>query len=263
MIDISEIKKSFPLSVQRHTRQMEYMLKEYFQYRMLDIIFNTRLANKLCFIGGTSIRILYNAERFSEDLDFDCFRLNRDEFMQLTDEIIHKIRQAGINVEADDKKKDEKLTAFRRNIVFPQLLYNLNLSGHKEKKFLIKIEAEPHNYDYSPVKPVIQKFNIFTQIYAAPSDVLLSMKLAAAMDRQKGRDFYDCILLMGKTTPDWKYLNQKFNITTPDELKRRLMDLTENTNFDLKAKEFEKLIFNPEESRKIKHFRDYISQKKF
>jgi hypothetical protein len=124
------------------------MLKEHYHYRMLDIIFSGEFATKLSFIGGTNLRILQHIQRFSEDFDFDCFNLSREEFMSLTNEVIRKLRQEGIKVEADDKEKDKKLDAFRRNIVFPGLLYDLGFTVHREKKLLIKIECEPHNYEY-------------------------------------------------------------------------------------------------------------------
>ncbi|MCK4827449.1 nucleotidyl transferase AbiEii/AbiGii toxin family protein, partial [bacterium] len=173
---------------------------------MLDIIFSSRWANKLSLTGGTNIRIIHNIERFSEDLDFDTFDLGREDFIELTDEVIKRVQNEGVEVSADDKEKDLKLTAFRRNITFPELLYNLRISGHKEKRFLIKIKSEPHHFNYEPDKPVIQKFNVLTQINAAPVNVLLSMKIGAVLKRQKGRDYYDCMYLMGKTEPNWRYL---------------------------------------------------------
>jgi predicted nucleotidyltransferase component of viral defense system len=48
---------------------------------MLDIIFSHKLGRKLSFIGGTSLRILYGIDRFSEDLDFS---LKAKDFNKLT-----------------------------------------------------------------------------------------------------------------------------------------------------------------------------------
>src|SRR6056297_805058 len=185
MIDIEEIISYFPETLQGKPQFHEYMLKEYFHYKMLDIIFNTKYAKKLSFIGGTNLRIVHNIERFSEDLDFDCFDLSREEFMDLTDLVIKGIRDQGINIKADDKKKDLELKAFRRNIVFPELMFELGLSNYKEKKLLIKIESEPHHFQYIPDKPIIQKFNVFTQINATPLKTLFSMKIGAVLERMK------------------------------------------------------------------------------
>lgn len=261
MIEIEEIQQYFPLQLQNKPQYYEYMLKEYFQYKLLDIIFNSKWADKLSLIGGSGIRIIHHSERFSEDLDFDSFSLSRDEFIELTDQLIKSFQNAGINIIADDKDKDLKLNAFRRNLVFPEILYSLGLSGHKKQKFLIKIECESHLIKYNPDKLIIQKFNIFTQINATSADILLSMKIGAALERQKGRDYYDCIFLMGKTKPNWDYLSGKFHIHSEKELKGRFIKSFKNVDFNQKARDFEKLIFNPQETKNVRLFPEYINQK--
>ncbi len=261
MISFDEIKSFFADSLRRNPSHFEYMLKEYFHYRMLDIIFSGEYASRLSFIGGTSLRILHHIQRFSEDLDFDCFELSREEFFQLTDKVIKRLREEGINVEAEDKEKDLKIAAFRRNVIFPSLLFELGLTGHREKKLLIKIECEPHHYVYEPAKPIIQKFNVFTQIFAPSPDILLSMKTGAVLERGKGRDYYDFIYLSGLTDPDFGYLDMKFGITHPDQLYERILESCETTDFEKKSRDFEKLVFDPNENRKVLLFKEYILQK--
>jgi predicted nucleotidyltransferase component of viral defense system len=237
------------------------MLKEYFHYRILDLVFSNEHASKLSFIGGTNLRILHQIQRFSEDLDFDCFSLSRKEFMSLSDMVLDRLRKEGINVEAEDKEKDKKLVAFRRNIVFPGLLFDLGFTGHREKKLLIKIECEPHNYKYLPEKPIIQKFNVFTQIFAPSLSLLLSMKTGAVLERGKGRDFYDFIFLSGKTEPDYGYLEAKFGITNLPDLYDRILESCQAIDFKIKSRDFEKLVFDQAETKKVLFFREYIQQK--
>ncbi len=261
MISFDEIKSFFAGSLRRNPSHLEYMLKEYFQYRMLDIIFSGEYASRLSFIGGTNLRILHHIQRFSEDLDFDCFQLSREEFYQLSDKVIERLREEGIKVEAEDKGKDLKITAFRRNVIFPGLLFELGLTGHREKKLLIKIECEPHHYRYEPSKPIIQKFNIFTQIFAPSPDILLSMKIGAVLERGKGRDYYDFIFLSGLTDPDFGYLDMRFGITHHAQLYEKILKSCETTDFENKSRDFEKLVFDPAETRKILLFKEYIRQK--
>lgn len=262
MINFEEIKSFFSEGIQKNPSHYEYMLKEYFHYRMLDMIFSGEYASKMSFIGGTNLRILHQIQRFSEDLDFDCFNLSREEFMSLTNELIHKLRQEGITVEADDKEKDKMLVAFRRNIVFPGLLFDLGLTGHREKKLLIKIECEPHHYEYEFEKPIIQKFNVFTKIFAPSPAILLSMKTGAVLERGKGRDFYDFIFLSGKTEPDFGYLDAKFDISNHAQFYDRILESCQEINFQLKSRDFEKLVFDPAETKKVLLFKEYIQQKK-
>jgi predicted nucleotidyltransferase component of viral defense system len=65
------------------------MLREYLQYKILATIFSHPLAQKLCFIGGTCLRIGYHSQRFSEDIDFDNRGLTPIEFETLT-ELVRK-----------------------------------------------------------------------------------------------------------------------------------------------------------------------------
>ena len=106
MINFDDIKSFFGDHLRSNPSHFEFMLKEYFHYRMLDIIFSTDHASKMSFIGGTNLRILYNIQRFSEDLDFDCFNLSRDDFTRLTDQVVDRFKQEGLQVETDDKEKD-------------------------------------------------------------------------------------------------------------------------------------------------------------
>jgi predicted nucleotidyltransferase component of viral defense system len=261
MINFKEIASFFADGLRGNPARYEYMLKEYFHYRMLDIIFSGEFASKLSFIGGTNLRILHQIQRFSEDLDFDCFNLSREEFISMTDKVMERLRLEGIIVEADDKEKDFILSAFRRNIVFPGLLFELGFTGHKEKKLLIKIECEPHNFKYKPLKPIIQKFNVFTQIFAPSPSLLLSMKTGALLERGKGRDYYDFIFLSGLAEPDFAYLNDKFGINTYSELYKRILESCKDSDFELKSRDFEKLVFDQSETKKVLLFKDYIRQK--
>ncbi|MCP4313717.1 MAG: nucleotidyl transferase AbiEii/AbiGii toxin family protein [Bacteroidetes bacterium] len=261
MISFDEIKSFFAEGLRGNPARNEYMLKEYFHYRMLDMIFSGEYASKMSFIGGTNLRILHQIQRFSEDLDFDCFNLSREDFIGLTDKVIDRLRQEGIKVEADDKEKDKKLVAFRRNIIFPGLIFDLGFTGHREKKLLIKIECEPHKYEYEPEKPIIQKFNVFTQIFAPSPSILLSMKTGAVLERGKGRDFYDFIFLSGKTDQDFGYLEAKFGITSYAHLYNKILESCRETDFKLKSRDFEKLVFDQAETKKVMFFREYIQQK--
>jgi predicted nucleotidyltransferase component of viral defense system len=262
MLNIEEIRRHF-VPLLQGPGFTEYLLKEYLQYKMLDILFNGKWTHNLSFIGGTALRIVHGIDRFSEDLDFDCFELERKDFKEMSDAVIARLNLEGIHCVADDKEKDGQLNAFRRNISFPGLLYDLKLSPHREKRFLIKIEAQAHHYDYRCENPLIQKFNIFTQIRTVPLPLLLSMKLAAMIERQKGRDYYDCIFLMGKSKPDYGYLSEKMGIHSPDELKATILQSIDSIDFNHKIRDFQRLVHHPANAEKIRFFANYIQSYKF
>ncbi|MDV7398086.1 nucleotidyl transferase AbiEii/AbiGii toxin family protein, partial [Arthrospira platensis SPKY1] len=102
---------------------------------------------KISFIGGTNIRLISGIDRFSEDLDFDCKQLSAMEFIEMTDGIVRFLERSGIRVEVKDRY-NKNLEAYRRNLHFPELLFELGLSGHREERFLIKVESQDQQIPY-------------------------------------------------------------------------------------------------------------------
>ena len=88
MIDLDSLRKYFPAAVRENAVFGKHILKEYLQLMILDFISSTNYADKLCFIGGTNLRLVYGIDRFSEDLDFDCKNMDKDEFLKMTDDIL-------------------------------------------------------------------------------------------------------------------------------------------------------------------------------
>jgi predicted nucleotidyltransferase component of viral defense system len=86
MLTLEQIKKNVGESLFR--RSPRSALIEYLQYEILDSIFKQKDSEKLSFIGGTAIRIVYKSQRFSEDLDFDNFNLNYEDFKNLLDKVV-------------------------------------------------------------------------------------------------------------------------------------------------------------------------------
>ena len=131
MIDLTYIRSFFPPVIANESRFDRYMLKEYLQLMVLDYLSSTSFVNKVSVIGGTNLRLIQGIDRFSEDLDFDCKEMDEAEFMAMTDGIVAFLRMNNIMVETRDKA-NPRLTAFRRNLLFPQLLFELGLTGHRE-----------------------------------------------------------------------------------------------------------------------------------
>ncbi len=255
MISINQIEQYYPEYLRGFKRNI---LREYLQYKILEIIFNSRIASKLSFIGGTSLRIVHENTRFSEDLDFDNFNLSENDFVLLTREIQQGLEMEGYNVELRNVLK----TAFHCYIKLPQVLFDNALSDLKNEKIVIQVDTEPHGFLYTPVRVFLNKFDIFTQIAVTPPDILLSQKLYALLNRNRvqGRDIYDVVFLMQKTKPNYDYLKQKTGLADSDSLKKKILNFIEDLNFKELAKEVEPFLFKLFDSKKVVFFPDYIKQ---
>ena len=141
MIQPEQLKHFFPPYLWDNPAHRKYIVKEYIQLLILDYITTTKFVKKIVFIGGTNLRLVKGIDRFSEDLDFDCKNLSYDEFIAMTNGIVEFLKRMGLLIETRDKNND-KLKAYRRNIYFPGLLFELGLSGYKQERFLIKIESQ-------------------------------------------------------------------------------------------------------------------------
>lgn len=258
MIDIEYIRSFFPPIIARESRFDRYMLKEYLQLQILDHLATTPYISKVSFIGGTNLRLIQGIDRFSEDLDFDCKDLSEDEFMAMTDSVVQYLRQNNVEVETRDKPNPH-LTAYRRNLYFPQMLFDLGLTGHRDERLLLKIVALDQGVQYQPVVANVNRMGFFFGIQVPPLDVLCAMKFAAILARQKGRDFYDAIFLLSKTKPNMDFLKARVGISTPEELKAAIAERLKEVDLNHKKRDFMHLLFNETNAERILQFEEIIS----
>lgn len=269
MIDIEFLKIYYPAEISENQSKMKHILKEYVELLSLDYLSNTPYAEKLAFIGGTNLRLVKGINRFSEDLDFDCKDLDKNDFMLMTNGLIEFLNQNGFPAVAKEKES-ENLKAFRRSIMFPDLLYNLGITGHREERFMLKIETQNQEFQYEKERKLISRNGFNINILTPPDDVLCSMKLAATLSRSKGRDFYDTMFLLQQTKPNFNYLQNKCGIYNFTDLLNEFRTVISKTDLSLKEKDFDKLLFDERNSSSIHkigefletNFRNFIENEK-
>jgi len=258
MITVDAIKRFFPAVLNENTEYQKLMLKEYIQCQILEYLSTSRYITKLSFIGGTNLRLIKHIDRFSEDLDFDCKDISKEEFISMTDKIIRYLTRSGYHVEPKEREHD-KLTAYRRSLYFPQLLFSLHVSGYRNARFLIKSETQDQQISYKTVPAFVQSCGFYFPLPVPPDDVLCSMKLSAVLNRSKGRDFYDAMFLLGQTKPNYEFLKGKHGIHNEEELKRALASRLTEVDLTNKQKDIEHLLFNSQRSNMITTFPSFIN----
>lgn len=253
MLSITEIEREFPDKLRGFKRNI---LKEYLQYQILNIIFSTSEGQKLCFIGGTALRIIHGLPRFSEDLDFDTSGLTAIEFEKIGNQVKSGLEKEGYEVEISFSGQ----SAFRCNIRLPQLLFKQGLSPYPNEKILIQIDTENQGTPFEPETIFINKFGIFRPILATRIDTLLSQKIITAFNRKraKGRDFYDILFLIGKTRPDYSFLYAKKKIENFEQLICFITQELKKIKFETLTKDLESFVFEPQDALRIMSFPNYI-----
>ena len=258
MISLDAIKNFYPAELRDNAIFSKYLLKEYIQLMILDHLSTTGYIRKIVFIGGTCLRLVKGIDRFSEDLDFDCKDITEEEFVKMTGDVLLFLRRSGLKVVSRDRN-DSKRKAFRRSIYFPELLFELGLTGHKEERFMIKIESRDQLFAYNPLLVHIKGCGFFFPFPVPPDGILCAMKVSAMLDRQKGRDFYDTMFLLGQITPDYHFLSVKSGVSDLEGLKKRTAEALTTVDLKAKTRDFEHLLFNKTNSRRILQMGEFVN----
>lgn len=255
MLDIQQIETFYPEHLRPFKRNL---LREYLQYKILEAIFESPLANKLVFIGGTCIHIVHGSPRFFEDLEFDNYDLTQHEFETLSQGVKKALELQGYIVEL----KQTHGNTFRTFLRFADVLQDNNISGHRDEKLLIQIDTEAQGVRYRPDKFILSKFDVFSRINIAPADTLVSQKILCIFNRSRpmGRDFLDVIYLMGKSGVDYAYLAQKMAIHGKSELKEKLLKRSADLDFSLLAKDLEPFVYSEKDVERVLFFLDFVKQ---
>ena len=208
------------------------------------------------FCGGTSLRIFYGLDRFSEDLDFSLLapdpnfdlsaytRVVQDELgaygLEMT--VTEKIKHNDSAVKSAFIKGGTQIHLVKISSVSPPV------SGvHPEEQIQVKLEVDtdPPEWADFEIKYQLLPIPYHVRMYTPPS--LFAGKVHALLcrgwqSRVKGRDFYDYIWYLSKAIPlNIKHLTNRMiqtgHLTTGDAwsedvLRQRLIERFEAVDFD-------------------------------
>lgn len=223
-------------------------LKEIIQEIVLSGLSRGNFFNEAAFYGGTALRIFYNLDRFSEDLDFALLEPNKDfDISKYFNYIEKELKAYGINlnIPAKEKSFDSNITsAFLKGDTLELILKFFpsdeeHKYDHILKNLKIKLEVDinpPMGATYEDKYKLLPSPH---QIKLYDKESLLAGKIHAILcrgwnNRVKGRDLYDYILFLASDT--------KVNI---ELLKNKLKEsnyIKENDKFDIN--ELKKILIN-------------------
>ena len=235
MLNLNQIEEYFEKNLTRINPKG--VIIEYLQYEVLDSLFKQRGSENLSFIGGTAIRIIHNSQRFSEDLDFDNFGLNYNEFKEIMARALKELELKGFSVEERFLSKDKNYHCY---IKFKDILQSFDIAKDKKEKIFLSIDVE-------------KKEKI------GQSEVLLSQKLLAILfrKREKGRDFYDTSFLSAKTKPDYEYI-EKITGLDKQEFIDKIKTKCAKLNFKHLANDVEPFLFDVQKKDRVLDFKEEL-----
>ena len=232
MLSLSQILDQYPQNLRAFP---ETLLKEYLQCKILNSIFNNEAADKLAFMGGTALRRCM-VDAVSRKTWISTISTWERMSCRLGGYNQERLGVKGLRWRSTRKTE----SAYRLKIRIPGLLYDTGLTRQAQQKILIQVDTVPQHFDYVPDKPILNKFEVFTQINVVPKNILLAQKIYTATNRKraKGRDFFDIIFLYGLgALPDWGYLRKNLGVESQPQLREYLLEKTQPLNFSELARD--------------------------
>ena len=198
----------------KNTNDQINALKEIIQEIVLAGLSRGGFFKEAAFYGGTALRIFYNLDRFSEDLDFALVTKNKDfELSKFFVYIEKELKAYGINLEIHSKQKQiysNITSAFLKGDTLEHILkFFPSEENHVYNKLLkdLKIKFE---VDINP--PIGAVYEYKYKLLPSPHEIrlydkesLFAGKIHAILCRgwkirTKGRDLYDYIFFLANNT---------------------------------------------------------------
>lgn len=247
------IESYHPSNIQEKTN----VVKEVLQEVALSGLAKAGFFDHAAFYGGTSLRIFYGLNRFSEDLDFALINQNEDFHIEnFFPFLVEHFKSYGININVESKNKaifsDVQSSFIKVNA--QELMASLfpNVDDSKRivfnQKFKIKFEIDIHNPSGGKSVIISKSDPISYQARVFDLPTLFAGKISALLFRKylnnvKGRDYYDYLFFINKDIPvNLKYLENKMknsgNLLENDHLtlemvKQMLFKRFSTTDFEL------------------------------
>jgi len=235
------LKKRFEKKEIKTEKDYENELREIEQEIILFGLYKTDLYNNAIFIGGTALRFIHGLDRYSDDLDFNFLKENKDfNWEKYYENIINNGEKYGCNFiiknlterkkEAEENNesgkekriinrievRDEGLGIKIKNMDIVPVEWTKKKAGNY-KKTKIVLEA---SYQYGLIKFIKTERNFLDKyflnvlnintLFGGKINAMLTRKDRQGNDIDEGRDWFDFNWLINKRVePNFEYLYEK------------------------------------------------------
>lgn len=187
----------------KHQISEYVILREYIQLLFLNKLYSYNQASNIFFKGGTCLHLVYQAPRFSEDLDFSV-NLNKNAFNEFI-KVVFKTLKSENNFLFKEKKSifgKTFLLTYKNDLVESDVFIKLDFS-FREKVLDQKLKIIKTDF------PIL-----FTNyINCLSMEEILAEKIRTILMRKKGRDYYDLWYLLSQNTEfNYNFVEKKLKI---------------------------------------------------
>jgi predicted nucleotidyltransferase component of viral defense system len=179
-------------------------LREIMQQIALAGLYRMGFFEKAAFYGGTALRIFYQLDRFSEDLDFSLLQPDPNfSFESYLPGLIKEFESLGLQVSVREKTKSNgrsiesaflKSETIWRELVLENIIPQSGINQPVAIKIKLEVDKSPPLNFQTEEKLLLQPFSFYVKCLILPD--LFAGKMHALLFRNwgtnvKGRDWYD------------------------------------------------------------------------
>lgn len=179
-------------------------LREIMQQIALAGLYRMGFFEKAAFYGGTALRIFYQLDRFSEDLDFSLLQPDANfSFENYLPGLLTEFESLGLQVSVREKIKSNRSTiesAFLksetiwRELVLENIIPQNGINNTAAIKIKLEVDKNPPLHFETEERLLLQPFSFYVKCFTLPD--LFAGKMHALLFRKwganvKGRDWYD------------------------------------------------------------------------
>lgn len=245
-------------------------LREIMQEIALLGLWRSKFFEKAAFYGGTALRVLYDLDRFSEDLDFSLLKPDKSfDLSSYNNALKKELSSFGFKVDIENRAKSEKTavqsTFLKANTRNQMLTIDLDknfiqlIPRNQKLKIKLEIDTDPPLGFSSVSKYLLLPIPFSIRTFSLPD--LFAGKMHAVLfrgwrSRIKGRDWYDFVWFAAnhpelhllhlehrmRQTGHW----QKKTAFTAEDFHEKLTQRINHINIEQARKEVEPFVKNTE-----------------
>lgn len=244
-------------------------LKEIIQQIALLGLWRAKFFEHAAFYGGTALRILYQLDRFSEDLDFTLLAPNNNfHLAEYLNAMAEEMNAFGFDITVSEKQKTHESavkSAFLKAHTQEHLILinapaevHRRCHGRAQLKIKLELDTDPPGGFTTESLPVFMPIPFWVKTYVKQD--LFAGKISAVLCREwqsrvKGRDWYDFLWFIQRDIPvGLGHLEQRLRAVgyyqslqalTSETVKQMLIDRTNKVDLSMAKEDIVKFIKEP------------------
>ena len=240
------------------TTKRRAILREYVQNIILNNVYKSREGRRMYFMGGTALRYCYRLPRFSEDLDFNAKKLPYRVFQKISENAVKSLEYEGFKAELTTDEREGLYTA---KINLPDIMQQYNITDARGVDLMVKLEVNQPHWPLKTQPHVLSYygFNYTTTVMAESN--LITEKLLALLNRNRGRDIYDLLFMLKKKFPfDKNILKANGLEKDAEKLVTRRLENLGGKELERLAKQVQPFLFKEDDTELVKKAPEYAKK---